>query len=72
MVKKRFAIQGMHCVGCALTIEGALEDISGVQEANVNYAHQWVDVEYDERLTTDERIVAVIQAAGYEARFQNG
>lgn len=71
MAKKRFHIQGMHCVGCAMTIDGALEDLQGVQLANTNYARQWVDVEYDERQVTDEQIVAAINAAGYEAVFSS-
>lgn len=67
MKKERFRVRGMHCVGCVMTVEGALEDVLGVKAANANYAHQWVDVEYDEREVTDEQLVAAITAAGYEA-----
>lgn len=67
MTKKRFQIQGMHCVGCAMTVDGALEDVPGVQSATTNYARQVVDVEYDEHKVSDEQIVEAVQAAGYQA-----
>jgi copper chaperone CopZ len=67
MTKKRFQIQGMHCVGCAMSVDGALEDVPGVQSATTNYARQVVDVEYDEHEVTDEQIVEAVQAAGYQA-----
>ncbi len=38
MSEHKFKIEGMHCASCAVRIEGALKDVSGVQSANVNYA----------------------------------
>ena len=64
-MRKRFQIQGMHCVGCAMTIDGALEDTPGVKAATTYYARQVVDVEYDDREVTEEQILATIQDAGY-------
>ncbi len=57
----------MHCVGCAMTIDGALEDLPGVKWAKTNYARQIAEVEYDERKVTDARLVEAIQLAGYQA-----
>lgn len=67
MVKKRFQIQGMHCVGCAMTVDGVVEDLPGVKSATTNYARQVADVEYDENKVTDAQIIAAIQDAGYKA-----
>lgn len=67
MVKKRFQIQGMHCVGCAMTVDGAVEDLPGVKSATTNYARQVADVEYDDKKVTDAQIIAAIQDAGYKA-----
>ena len=67
MTKKRFQIQGMHCVGCAMTVDGAVEDLPGVKSATTNYARQVADVEYDEKKVTDTQIIAAIQDAGYKA-----
>lgn len=67
MTKKRFQVQGMHCVGCAMTIDGALEDLPGVKSASASYARQIVDVEYDETRLTEAQIIAAVEQAGYKA-----
>jgi copper chaperone CopZ len=65
MATKQFQIKDMHCAGCAMTIEGALEDLPGVKEARANYARQTADVDYDEGKVTVEQLVEAIQEAGY-------
>jgi copper chaperone CopZ len=67
MTKKRFQITGMHCVGCAMTIDGAVEDLPGVESATTNYAQQIVEVKYDESKVTETQIMDAIRAAGYTA-----
>jgi copper chaperone CopZ len=69
MIKKRLSIQGMHCVNCAMLIDGAVEDIPGVKSANTNYARQVVDVEYDENRVSETEIVAAIKEAGYSVNL---
>ncbi|MEZ4666489.1 MAG: heavy-metal-associated domain-containing protein [Anaerolineae bacterium] len=66
MTKKRFQVQGMHCVACAMTIDGALEDLPGVKSATANYARQVVDVEYDDQRVTNNQIILAIRNSGYE------
>jgi copper chaperone CopZ len=66
MIKKRFQIQGMHCVGCAMTIDEALENLPGVKSANTNYARQVTDVEFDPARVSDAQIAEAIVAAGYQ------
>ncbi len=67
MTQIRLRIEGMHCVGCAMTIDGALEDLPGVRSANTNYARQVVDVDYDERIVSEAQLIAAVAAAGYTA-----
>lgn len=67
MTKKRLQIQGMHCAGCKMAVEGALEDLPGVNVANANYAKQFADVEYDETQLTDAQLLAAVKEAGYQA-----
>jgi copper chaperone CopZ len=69
MIKKRLSIQGMHCVNCAMLIDGALEDLPGVQSANTNYARQMVDIEYDENTVSENELVAAIKESGYSANL---
>lgn len=71
MVQKRFQVKGMHCVGCAMSIDGALEDLPGVKSAATNYARQLVEVSYDESQVTEEQIITVLQAEGYTASLSN-
>lgn len=67
MIKKQFRVQGMHCVGCAMTVDGALEDLAGVKSANTSYAKQVVDVVYDETKVTEKKLIEAVQKAGYTA-----
>lgn len=67
MTRKRLQIKGMHCVGCAMTVDGALEDLPGVKSASTNYARQTTDVEYDEQKVTEAQLIAAVEQAGYQA-----
>lgn len=67
MKKQRLHIQGMHCVGCAMSVDGALEDLPGVKSASTNYARQTADVEYDEKKVTESQLIAAVEQAGYQA-----
>lgn len=67
MKQQRFQIQGMHCVNCAMNVDGTLEDLPGVKSATTHYARQVTEVEYDETRVTEADIIAAVQAAGYRA-----
>ena len=60
------SIYGMHCAGCAATIEKRLKKVDGVSNANVNYASERAYVEAKETVAADALIKAV-QSAGYGA-----
>ncbi len=66
-MKQRFKIQGMHCVGCAMTVDGAVEELPGVKSAATNYARQLAEIDYDERKVSAAQIIEAIQQAGYTA-----
>ena len=68
MIKQQFKIQGMHCVGCAMTIDGAVEDLPGVKSASTNYKRQVAVVEYDEAKVTEVEILQAIHDAGYSGK----
>jgi len=65
MIKKRYQIEGMHCTGCTIAVEGAIEDVPGVKSVNADYARQTADVEFDEIKVTDADIAAAVELAGY-------
>jgi copper chaperone CopZ len=65
LTKQQFKIQGMHCVGCAITIDGVVEDLQGVKSATTHYARQILKVEYDAQKINEQAILAAISEAGY-------
>lgn len=67
MVRQRLQIKGMHCVGCAMSVDGALEDIAGVRSVRTNFARQFADVEYDEKRVTLAQLIMAVEEAGYQA-----
>jgi copper chaperone CopZ len=67
MIKQHFEISGMHCVGCTMAVEGAIEDLPGVQSASANYARQVAEVVYDEAKLAAEDIITAVETAGYTA-----
>jgi len=67
MVTQRFQIHDMHCIGCTMTVEGAIEDLPGVKSAKANYAKQVAEVEFDDRQVTETEIIAAVVEAGYSA-----
>ena len=64
MTKKTYTISGMHCASCSLVIEGGLEDMGVI--ARANYAKQKIEVEFDEKLIAEKRIVEQIESDGYK------
>lgn len=57
----------MHCTSCAINIDGELEDIQGIRQANTNYAKSQTEVEFDENIITDKQIISIIEKVGYIA-----
>ena len=61
----------MHCVSCAMNIDGELEDTNGVQKAVTNYAKQQTEVEFEEEKITEIKIIEIIKHVGYSATPHN-
>lgn len=60
-------IKGMSCASCVLRIEKALQKVSGVENASVNYAtHQAVVYHGDQ--TSGDSLIEAVKGAGYEAK----
>jgi Hg(II)-responsive transcriptional regulator len=61
-------IEGMHCDGCASTIEALLAREPGVKGASVTYAAGKGRILYDPAATDAVRIAATIERAGYRVK----
>jgi Cu+-exporting ATPase len=60
-------IKGMRCDGCARSLTGTLEGLSGVAQPRVSYALEQAQLVFDPATTTLVDILAAIEAAGYQA-----
>lgn len=58
-------ITGMHCDGCAETIQTLLQGQNGVRMATVSFRDKEARVLYDEQSIAEEHVVAVIQKPGF-------
>lgn len=59
-------IKGMHCISCAINIDGELEDLNGVARAVTSYAKSQTVVEYDSEKINISKIKRVVEELGYE------
>jgi len=61
-----FAITGMFCAKCAVTIERALAQLEGVVAAQVNFATERATVVYDPVRVSLARMVRAVQDEGFD------
>lgn len=67
-IQKSFIIEGMSCASCAQTIEKAVNQVSGVDQASVNLATEKMLVSYDPTVLTAGEIITAVSDAGYSAK----
>jgi copper chaperone CopZ len=67
MAELRVKVEGMHCASCALLIEEELEELEGVEEAEVSYPRQRARVRFDERRVEAPALLGTIAELGYRA-----
>ncbi|WP_297429752.1 heavy metal translocating P-type ATPase [Clostridium sp.] len=65
MEKKAFKIEGMTCSACANRVERFVKKLDGVNNANVNFATETLNVEFDENKLNNEIIENTVVKAGY-------
>ncbi len=66
-----FKIEGMHCDGCATTIQSLLEHNAGVQKAAASFKEGQARILYDPDAVTEEHLVAAIEKSGYRVANRN-
>jgi copper chaperone CopZ len=60
-----FTVEGMHCDGCAETVEVKLLNAKGVGSASVSFSNGTATVSYDTNLVAPEKLQKTIEALGY-------
>ena len=61
----------MSCAGCAGNIERGLRDLSGVKEANVNFATSRATVLFEPRLLSAGDLVEAVRGRGYDVALES-
>lgn len=70
MASVKVKTTGMHCHSCAMLVRMSVEEVPGVESADVDVAAGMTDVSYDPAVADIEQIVAAITAAGYGASLE--
>lgn len=60
-------IEGMHCTGCSNRLTKVLNNIEGVESAEVSFETKKATIKYDESKVSVETIKAEIEEAGFKA-----
>lgn len=60
-----FMIEGMHCTGCASTIQALLQRHGGAKKASVSFDTGEARVLYDPAVVSEDQVAAVIEKAGF-------
>ncbi|QLH75592.1 MAG: copper-translocating P-type ATPase [Methanomassiliicoccales archaeon] len=60
-----FGVTGMTCATCAQTITEALEDLEGINKADVNLVTEKATIEYDPSKVDIEKVTKAVSEAGY-------
>ncbi len=64
MMKLKLNINGMHCKSCEVLIKESLNDIN--VKAEVDYEKGTVEVEFNEKETSLDKIKEIISKEGYK------
>lgn len=65
-----FKIDGMHCDGCARTIEALVSTEPGVRKATVSFETREARILFDPQVGNEDRLAAAIRKAGYTVTSQ--
>src|SRR5512139_1708929 len=67
MQETTLRVAGMYCAACSTTIEAALRNVDGVDDARVSASAERATVRWDARRADPPALVAAIRRAGYDA-----
>lgn len=71
-MKKSLKIEGMHCAGCANSVEASLSKVKGVEKVSVNLATEKALVEFQNGTVDDAVLREAVQSAGYDIKQETG
>ena len=66
MKKQKYEVTGMTCSACSSHVEKAVGKLLGIKQVTVNLLTNSMQVEYDEAVCNEEKIIEAVEKAGYE------
>ena len=66
-----FPVTGMTCTACAARLEKALFRQDGIEEAQVNFALERADIEFDPSVTDAPAVAEAVRNAGFGVAARN-
>lgn len=66
-MKQKFDVTGMTCSVCSSRVEKCVRRLDGVNDVSVNLLTNSMQVEYEEKLISEDRIIDAVVRAGYGA-----
>ena len=66
MKETNLKIEGMHCAGCSTRLEKILNNLDGVEIAQVSLEEKKATIKYNEEETNIENIKEAIEDAGFK------
>ncbi|SFL35194.1 copper chaperone [Gracilibacillus orientalis] len=66
MAQTTLKVQGMTCGHCKVSVEGALQELAGVSNAEVNLEEGTVNISYEEANVTIEAMQEAVEGQGYD------
>ena len=71
-VQETFAVTGMSCASCAVSVESVLKAQPGVEDASVNFAGNTVQVRYVPGAISPDDMKRAVQGIGYDLEVDTG
>jgi Cu+-exporting ATPase len=68
VVKKKFAVEGMHCGSCAVSVGMILKNLKGVSSASVEFETKAAEVEYDSDQVGLTEMNGAVEGLGYRLK----
>lgn len=66
MKETNLKIEGRHCAGCSTRLEKVLNNLEGVEKAQVSLQEKKATIKYDENKISLESIKEAIEDAGFK------
>lgn len=67
MKKERFEVTGMTCSACSSRVEKTVSKLEGTENVSVNLLTGTMQVDFDENVVSEDKIISAVEKAGYGA-----